>query len=210
MAVAFVNGLNNSNTAPGTTVPVTYTPTAGNMVIIVVGTTTTLSGAFTIVDNHSNSLTANTIITDKAYLFSYIAPASVTGFTITFPSTGPTVNVTLGEYSGASTFGATNTASSGTAQTSGSISVTATMDNSWLISGFSDGTGTFSALTGTLREQAGTASKIGLIDNAGTGAGLTITNLLSFGSSSAWNAFAIEIGTPIIATAGFWGSVGTF
>lgn len=200
MAIAFVSGATTGTTSAVTTLSVTYAPTAGNIVIVTVGTSGT--SAMTCADSSNNPLTpgpskTNTVICNTFY---YTAASGITGFTASW-TTGSPVNIAVAEYSGVSSVNANlagNTAS-GTSTTA-TITVTTQDSNDWIVGGEVSNTQVITQTVGTARETIGTAApKLKIADNTVAAAGaVSLTGTLT---SAAWAIAVIELRT-VAAPAG--------
>jgi nitrogen fixation protein FixH len=191
------NSGNKVNCTANTTCTITYSPAAGNRVVLWIDTGVAV-GSLACADNNSNSLTAGPVKTNGVGInlagFYGVAITGATGYTCTW-TTSTTAAVVVEDYSGSSSFNASlagNTAS-GTS-TSATITVTTEDSNDWVVCGISDGINALTVTVGNSRQATtGGASKTVLLDNTVVSPGsVTCTATLT---SSAWAAAVIELRT---------------
>lgn len=197
MAITFVNGTKN-NATTNTTITGTYTPTAGNTVIVFLSVISSATNV-TCKDNNNHFLTAGPTATNgTTHLFSFYMLGSnsgATSFICNWTTTG-ICSITVEEYSGVSLINA-GLAGNSTTGTSAIASITVTTEdnNDWIVCGLVDAGNTLTASTGNSRQQviAGTSARQILMDNTVVTAGsVTCSATLT---SSAWAAVAIELRT---------------
>jgi len=190
MAIAAVGGGNNSSAVGVITLTVTYSPTAGNTVLLWFNVGGAVTG-LTVQDNHGNLLTAGPTLGNLASFYQTNVPAVTTSYTANW-TTAQQCSLVLEEYSGApnvNAVGATNSGSSATA----TISLAITAANNFIVAGMGSAN-TLTASVGTQRQQttAGTG-RATLLDNTNATAGTSVTCTCTL-TSAAWNAIALEIG----------------
>ncbi len=193
MAIAFISGAIN-NGAGVQTVSVTYSPTAGNLVIVSLGFTVTPSNV-TCLDNFNNPLTAGPSLTATitGACFYYTAAAGVTSFTASW-TTASGVNIACAEYSGV--LGGVNknlagNTASGTSATA-TITVTTEDSNDYIVGALVSNVNVITMTVGTLRENApAAAAKLKIADNTVASPGaVTLTGTLT---SAAWVIVVLEL-----------------
>lgn len=200
MAITFVNGTGVC-TLVGASAAFSYSPTAGNYVVIGVdgGSGATYT---TCTDNNGHALSLITNLSvgsNSVYLFAGVATAGATGYTAHSSNASFAFGVLM-EYSGPTGFGANNT-NSGTS-TLGTISITSTGANSWVVAPIFTGTNrTFTSATGNLRETNTNNGGVG-VDNTAVSSGTSITCSININLSTAWVACAVELLAPAPASAG--------
>jgi len=191
---SWVGGAKNDATGSVTTITVTYSPTAGNTLVIFLETAPVSGGSCA--DNNSNALTVGPTISATEYQSSYYGTAitGATSYTCTW-TTSTEAGIVLGEYSGvssvnASLSGNTNSGNSATA----SVTVTTQDANDWIACGLGDSSDMLTGSVGTQREQvAASTKKITLVDNTSSSAGsLTCAATLT---STGWVGIALELRT---------------
>lgn len=195
MAVAFVNSGKATNATTGATnITVTYSPTAGNYVVVVVS----LSAAVTspsCKDQNSNALTCVLFNSGKGIICYGPAVTGATSYEAQW-TTSADASIVIGEYSGVVGVGTNNTATG--SSTSISVTVVTTFVNSWIVAAMTQGSGTntFTASVGNLRvqEQGGsaTANTCAINDNSGTSIGSSVVNTTTCLSNS-WAAYGLEL-----------------
>jgi hypothetical protein len=192
-SVAYVGGATASNSGTaGTSLTVTYSPTAGNQVVLGImfaAAVTSLSCA----DQNSNALTLNTH-ENNAYEFYGTAIAGATSFKCQW-TTSAKASEAVAEYSGVVGVG-TNGINSGSS-TSSSISVTTTKSNSFIVAIFGNGVNaTYTATSGNLRQNisggAGNSNAVAIMDNTAAIAGTSVTDTATV-PTGAWNAVGLEL-----------------
>lgn len=193
MAIAFVSGAKNS-AASAATNTVTYAPTAGHAVIVFLNVAGAIT-AITVKDNLGNTLTAGPTVTNTTQIasFYYFAPSGVTSFVATW-TTSRTSSLVAAEYSGAAFINASLSGNTATgSSTAPTITVTTNDSNNFVVAGLGDAALTFTATTGTSREQVTTTPRMLALDNTVASAG-SVTCAAS-SSTTAWTAVAIELRT---------------
>lgn len=202
MAIAFVGGATNGSSTAVTTLSVTYSPAAGNTVIVSISTGGA-PGAGSCSDSNSASLTQGPSIanTDTVVMFYYTAGSGVTSLTANW-TTARIANISVVEYSGVGSVNAAlagNTASGTSAAPS--ITVTTQDNNDWVVASFVTVLQTMTTTTGTQREQVaiGGNPRLTTADNTVATAGsVTIAGTIT---SAAWAVALIELRT-VSAAAG--------
>lgn len=202
MAIAFVNGANStSSTTAGTSKTITYSPVAGNTLIVFgFGVGVAVSNVTDNATGGSSSYSqlagpqTNTVTSTCWGTAPGGVKSGVTTITITFASS--TRNTcSLVEYSGVKGFGVAVT---GTGSSTTPFGTATTQDaNNFLVMGLTrQGTSTWSANTGNLREsQTGAGSTTpgqGTVDNTVASPG-SVTCRATISSSGAWAASGIEL-----------------
>ncbi len=208
MSISFQGGTSNT-AASAATITATYSPTAGNLVVIFV----TVGGAvsnMTVVDNTGNAVFAGTTIngsfpntagTGYIYAFCGVAIAGATSYTVTW-TTSQVSSIVLGEYSGVEAvyLGIPGTSplyyNTGTSTTA-SLGALPTLDNGdWVVGGMANNsTAALSAIAvSNIRQNSGTArtavcclADSGAVATANTSQTLQAT----VGSSVAWGCFGL-------------------
>lgn len=212
MAISPIGGAVNHTTSV-VALATNYSPIAGNIVIVGVGTRnagTPNTSAMSVQDNLSNFLTAGPAIADagvatfkNVYLFYYTAPLGVTSFTASWTTTAGAVSVFIEEYSGAA--GGVNPVGAATsvASTTANVSLVSTQANSF-VSGvlyFPDNTNLGTLTSGNSQQSINISTFRGrLADNTAASSGTTVslTNTLT---AADWMAAAVEL-LPNISAGG--------
>lgn len=188
------------------TITITYSPVAGNYVVIGIATNTATT-TITCTDNNSNALTlvsssnpGNTVFT---YLFEGIAQASATSYTVTLSPSRKCAAV-LAEYSGGSSL-----SNLGVYATGGIYPATLTVSslavaNGWVIGAVAtvDGAITYTSVQGNVREQIALGSSTVAIcigDNTGPTAGNAVSFETTFSGVLNWDFVGFEL-DPLVAT----------
>jgi hypothetical protein len=204
MAINYISGAVNSASTSVNTISVTYSPTAGNTLVVFVGINVSNAG-LTVVDNLSNSLTAGPTLTLGTSISSschyYTVPSGVTSITASW-TTNRECGIVVLEYSGVV---AVNASLSGNAvdgtSASPSITVTSQDANDYIVAGFVCSQ-VFTMSTGTQRQHVASGTHNYCGDNTSSTAG-SIT-LGGSQTSANWIALAIElrasIGTPGVSS----------
>jgi len=209
MAIAFVGGaFSTASTTAGTSKTISYTPAAGNTLIVfgfgvgvaISNVTDTAGNVYTRQNTDvTNSVTASIWATAPGKALTHASNV----ITVTFASSTRNTVVVV-EYSGVNAFGtaASNTGSS----TTPTISITTHDNNNLIIAGMTrQGTSTWTANVGTLREnQAGPGSTTpggGVVEHASATPAST-TDTATISSSGSWAVQGIELRSiaPISAT----------
>jgi hypothetical protein len=187
-----------------TSLAVTYSPTAGNQVIVAVSFGATNVNSPAVRDNNNNALSPNGILVHIAMLEG-VAVAGATGYTASWNNASK-ASICVEEYSGVSTVGALNVNSNSGTSTAPSISVTTTANNSWIVASFGVAANvTFTATTGNLRQQigggTGNNNTNAIFDNSATSSGTLVTSTGTI-ANNPWDALALELkptggGTPV-------------
>jgi hypothetical protein len=195
MAVSFVNkAVATNGTTGATSIAVSYSPTAGNYVVVIVSLSATVTSP-SVKDQNSNALTVSLFNSGKSIIAYGAAVSGATTYTASW-TTSADASICIGEYSGVVGVGTTNSATG--SSTTISVSLTSTFLNSWAVCGMTQGSGTntFTASVGNLRcqEQGGsaTANTCAINDNSGTSIGSSIVNTCTCLSNS-WSAFSVEL-----------------
>jgi hypothetical protein len=200
MAIAYVgSGGNQSTTSSITSLAITYSSTAGNMLFCAgFQMNNTSSNITSIQDSASNSWTLYQSFSNGSCFGAYVLSASaVTSITLNFTGgIGEVVSAIVGEYSGVSGLGGTSpffVQGNGNTSPVGGAETLST--GQWLVwiawDRFSGTTNTltFAADTGNLRRQNTTVGgqsdswNIGLIDNSGAGSVTANATVTSSGGS---------------------------
>jgi hypothetical protein len=194
MAIAAVNGAKNSSSSGVTTLSVTYSPTAGNLVIVGLFFSATVS-SLVVKDSLGNTLSAgpNEV---NSYLFYETGLASgITGFTATWTGSAQ-VGMAVEEYSGATSVNtappAGSTIADGTSA-SATISTYIGVANNFIVAVMGSAN-TLTTSVGNQRQQTTTGSaRVTLQDNTAATAYTSVTNTATLTSAS-WYICAVEIG----------------
>ena len=185
-----------------TTLAATYSPTAGNIVVVGVGTGGA-SSALSVTDNLSNTLTAGPSITngqgaDISYLFYYTAPSGVTGFTAHWTGTANAA-IYLEEYSGA--LGGVNPVGGSNASTAVpaspvTISLISSQNNSFVVGSlYFPGNPNLGTLTaGNSRQSLNDGGDTGrLADNTAASSGTSVSLTNTINANQGWAVTAVEL-----------------
>lgn len=196
MAIAFVNsGVNQTTNSFVSSLGITYTPTAGNWVIVIAELGGGANTPFTCKDNNNNALTLYNNM--GAYLLFYgQATSGATSYTVNWATNTAYAAVVLLEYSGVGGIGVTafNNGSNSTA----TISITTSGPNSWMIVNFCNNIANtvFTGSLGNLRAQQqttlGSTPSICGMDNTTASSGATLTATATT-SNANWLALALEL-----------------
>lgn len=179
-----------------------YSPTAGNVVVVFVSTNSQ-SSAYCRDNNFHTYFPGPTSSSGTSVEFSFYAFASsgTTAINCLWPSQ-VSGTIQLEEYSGASSVnvGLTGNSANGSSGTA-TLSVTTQDNNDYVVFGLSDKSNTLTTTVGTQRQNSSSTASQALIDaTSGTPALVTATATLT---SSNWNALAIELRTTT-PPAGVW------
>jgi hypothetical protein len=200
MAISFVGGA-SAVSSSGSTVAVTYSPTAGNTVIVLVSCTSTqsVSGVVDNATGGSSTYTQQVTVAngcDVEIWSTTVNGAKAGATTITATVTGSTQKpvACVVEYSGVTNFG--NTANNTGATTPLTVTITAQDNNSVLIAGYGQKySGTFTQITGNLREKSGPSSNgnvnCAIVEDAVVAAGSAVISL--HGTTVNYGAVALEL-----------------
>ena len=204
MAIGFVGGSSNT-AASATTVSATYSPTAGNIIIVYVPVGASVT-AISVADQNGNALAPGPVVSSSqqpvaagtGFLYGFwgIAQAGATSYTATW-TTSRVSSIVLGEYSGVQAINlalATNSAT-GTSATA-TITPTTTDANDWLVCGMANNsTDGFTAIAGSnLREStSGVTACAALVDSGVVAVAGATTVKATIAASVAWGAFAIQL-----------------
>lgn len=189
MAITPVGGGQNGTASSVTTISVTYSPTAGNTVLVYLST-----GAATgiaIKDNHGNSLTqlgtvGNTLA--NIWCFGGVAAATVTSFVATW-TTALNCAIIVEEYSGVTSIG---TAVGNSGSTSPATLTKVVAAGSFLVGAVDSRTATPTTATGTQRQiHTATSPMSALADNTSAPGGSISVSFT--GTTVSWAAIAIEL-----------------
>jgi hypothetical protein len=207
MAIAFVNGT-TVHTASGTTLTLTYSPTAGNFVMVVV---TSDSGSpstqMVCKDNNGNVLPLVQEMTQRGdshggAQFCGIAVTGATGYTVTWSGASSTT-AAIAEWSGVVSVGAFSKTEGG-ATTTWSNAQNITQPGNVIATGF--GFCTINATTttttaGTLREALGSGNDYAsIIDNTNTSGSPTTAGGVIGGTPFTWSCASVELVAKVTAT----------
>ena len=203
MAIAYVNSaFSTSSTTAGTSKTISYTPTAGNTLIVfcfgvgvaatkVTDTKANLYQPY--VPPTTSTVTATTFICRSCN-------GGATTITVTFASSTRNTVVVV-EYSGALEVGKTNTATG--SSTAPSVAITTQDNNNVVCAGMTtEGTSTWALSVGTAlrNSQVGggaTTPGGGVIDNTSATPAST-TETATLGTTGAWVAHAVELRTVVV------------
>jgi hypothetical protein len=196
MAIAAVGGANNNSAGANvTTLSVTYSPTAGDTVVLFFITNNTIAG-LVVKDSAGNTLTQSTAIGFSGNFTCWYqnnSPAGITGYTATWTN-AVNAGIAVEEYSGAAGgVNATNNATAAATSATASVADTIMQANNFIVAGMASGQ-TLTATVGTQRQQvtAG-AARVTLQDNTSASVA-SVTNTATQPSSSAWACIAVELG----------------
>ena len=206
-SITFVQTASNSATS-GTTVAVTITTTGGNQLVLC---------SFSVTVHISSISSANSWAqqsgvqqgsgTTECWTPTVLSSTAETSITVTYNSTIVDSAVIVGEYSGALSYGLTNTASNASTTTQ-TISITTQDNNNFVVAGLGIPTSaTVTIQTGTERafKAVGAADQLWLVDNtSSTPASVTCSTTTA--AVHAYGAAAIELRTT--TGAALIGSVG--
>jgi hypothetical protein len=202
MAIAYISGANNSATTSVTTITATYSPTAGNMVVVGVAFPATPGSSPVVKDNLGNTLTPGPSQGTAPYIYTFAqspAPSGVTGYTATWTG-GQNAGIAVAEYSGPANSGVDVThgiATTAVNSTSASLSVPLDGANDFVVMVACSISGNLTTSVGNQRQQATTGGiRITLQDNTGTTAGASVTNTCTQASASWICAAAVTVGGP--------------
>ena len=196
MAIAAVGGANNNSAGANvSTLSVTYSPTAGNTVVLFFITNNTVTG-LVVKDSAGNTLkesTAQGFSGNFTCWYQNNSPAGITGYTATWTN-GVNAGIAVEEYSGAAGgVNATNNATAAATSATASVADTIMQANNFIVAGMASGQ-TLTATVGTQRQQvAAGAARVTIQDNTSATIG-SITNTATQPSSSAWACIAVELG----------------
>jgi len=201
MAIAYVGGAHTtSDNSYGATVSVTYTPTAGNYVLIMLQQENNITQA-SCKDNNNNviALLTNVPVRGNTYgmaVFLAKATAGATSFTIIWTTNGHPC-AAIAEYSGAASIGASTT-NTGSATTFSNAQSVTTAGNLILsaVGIFVAGNPTAAAIsTGTKRQDSGaaTAYNESILTENTNGSGNTVVGTQTGGSSLQWGIASVEL-----------------
>lgn len=175
MAIAFVNSAINGGSSV-TSVAVTYSPSAGNTLVVGVALLTTGFTVTSVTDNAGNvyklkdfqNKTVNICRVEVWWCHNIVG--SPTSITANLSGTAGQAIIAVGEYSGIAADGLIFSNTGSTALTTNTVN--STDANSWSVSFFAaSGSGTFTASVGTLRQS--------LVQGAALGGGLIDTTTAS-------------------------------
>lgn len=224
MSIAWVGGTSNS-AASAATITATYSPTAGNMVIVFVTVGGSVTG-LSVQDNNGNYLGPGPVVntsqvpvaagTGFMYAFWAVAVTGATSYVANW-TTSQVSSIVVGEYSGVGAILltlATNNAT-GTSTTAG-ITPTTTDTNAVLVCGIANNsTVGFSAVGGSnLRENSGNAhaAVCCLVDSGAVAINTAQLVKATQGSSVAFGILAFELrpfaGQPYTVTTYTMGATG--
>lgn len=192
MAIAQVGGTTNNSGSNVSTLSATYSPTAGNTLVLLLNTSAAIT-ALTVQDSHGNNLTAGPVQGNLRMFYQFGVPATVTGYTASW-TTAVQVSIAVEEYSGVGGVN-TNFAANHTSATSASASIVTAIvaANNWIVAGFGEGANSFTTTVGTNRQNTTASSaRVELQDNTSASIG-NVTNTATL-PSSAWTAVSIELG----------------
>jgi hypothetical protein len=205
MAIAFVGGATNRSSTSFSSLAITYSPTAGNTVIIAAAIDTTTGNISSISDNATGGSSVyssvNSVLNStRAVLWSTAAggiKAGVTTITINFSATLPSDGAVLDvEYSGVLRLGQNATKTGSGSAVSQQPGFTTQDANNVVLAIIGANTTGFAAVSGTnLRESTtSTISRNGaLIDQAVASAGTNPTLKVTNTSANAWAGVFFEL-----------------
>jgi hypothetical protein len=195
MAIAAVGGANsNSASVNVSTLSVTYSPTAGNTVVLFFITNGTITG-LVVKDSAGNTLTKSTATGFSGNFTCWYqnnCPAGITGYTATWTN-AVNAGMAVEEYSGAAGgVNATNTATNAATSGTSTVSDTVLQANNFIVAGFASSQ-TATTTVGTQRQQvAAGGARVTLQDN--TSATVASVTNTATQTSTAWAAIAVELG----------------
>lgn len=214
----YVGGNKNTDTTgTATSITVTYSPTAGNCVVIGLGASTTLTVSsikdnnntvyqFFGVPNFNNSSDFNTMSV------ACNIGSGITSFTATFTA-GPSLFMGVVEESGFQNFGVftSNSSASNVAPPGGATLTTQAANNAIVVLVSTNvGVGqTMSSGTGTLRQSAAYGGRVaGMADNTTASAGTSLTASVNWtGGNAPFTATGVELSTSPMNLVQFTGGV---
>jgi hypothetical protein len=215
MYITYINSAGaNSGSSTVSSQTVNYSPTPGNLIAVCLDVVSTITG-LACADNNGNGLVQLTGGGTARFMFYGIAQPGATSYTVTW-TTNVKASMIVGEYSGGSTIGVTNQASSGTS-TSPALTVTPLSTSSLIIAmiGYTSPTITVGPpQQGTVRLTENNPSanaSVALIDVISNGAGVATTVSATLSSSVGWGMYGFEfvpnlLFTPPTITSEFhWG-----
>ena len=207
MAIAYVGGANNSATTSVTTITATYSPTAGNMVVLGVAFPATPGSSPVVKDNLGNTLTPGPSQGTAPYVYTFAqspVPSGVTGYTATWTG-GQNAGIAVAEYSGPAGSGVdVSHGIATTAVNSASCSLSVTLDaaNDFVVMAACSYGGTLTTSVGNQRQQTTTGGvRITLQDNTGTTTGASVANTCTQASANWICAAAVTVGGPGLSRA---------
>jgi hypothetical protein len=195
MPIAFVQGAVGSFHSTNGTISATIN--AGDTVVVVISVSTSTSpSGVTVSDSGGSTYTLRSTL-GNVFIFTTAAGGALASTSVTVSmATSAWVVVSIGDYSGVSSLGATSSNfGSGTAPF---VTVSVANSGSWLVGGFGGyGKSTVSSATGSLRESqlAGSGSPGNwvsgtLVDNTGS---TSDTCSITLSSSESWQVAAAEL-----------------
>jgi len=195
MAIAFVNGGNNGSASTVSTISVTYSPTQGNTVVVLLSINAGATG-ITVVDSNSAGLTlgpsqvAGTV--EQAYY--YTAGSGVTSFTASW-TTAAQCNMVVLEYSGVGSVNAGLTGNVTTGSSATASGTVTTQDNNDWITGAIVSVNPVTVTAGNLRKSAvvGNLKTYGVDNTVATAGSVSLTGTLT---SAGWIVLIIELRVP--------------
>lgn len=208
MAIAFVNGTTATGAASVATL--TYSPTAGNMLVIIASCPNTQT-IQSVVDNATGGSTTYTKKVGQANSATdvemWTVPLSgvksgVTTITVTTTGASVAIRAAVAEYSGVLAFGNTNSAST-VASVNYTSALTTAKNNSFAVAGFAgNNNSSYTSVAGSnLREStAAAASKnVALVDSGSVSAGAQTLKVTS-NTSVAYVTVALELQSVAAST----------
>ena len=201
MAISPIGGTTAGGTLV-TTLAATYSPAAGNIVVLGVGTGGAASG-LSVVDNLSHPLTAGPTITNGQgsgilSLFYYTAPSGVTGLTANWTGTANAA-IYLEEYSGA--LGGVNPIGASNASTAvpvgpATVSLISSQNNSFIVGAlyFPSNPSLGTLTSGNSRQPRDVSGSRGIFADktaASSGTSVSLTNTVNSGQG--WEAAVVEL-----------------
>lgn len=182
-----------TQSTPVTTITITYTPTAGNTVVLFLQSNGI--SAVTVQDNHGNALTAGatSILNGGAQsrVFYGTAAATVTGYTASW-TTSSGMGISIEEYSGVISVSAALTGNTATGSSSPATISQVVPANSMIVAGFDTRTSSPTATVGTQRQISTAANPQHiLMDNSTVGA-QTLSCACTF-TALTWSAAALVL-----------------
>jgi hypothetical protein len=195
MAIAAVGGANNVSASNVTTLTVSRTVTAGNIVVLFI----VFSGAVSslvVKDNNNVALTAASS-QPNLFCYYYTAGSGVTSFTATW-TTAVQVSMAVEEYSGAAGVDNNFTFHNSGSSTTPTQAIQLIAANDWAVCGLA-ASNTITGTVGNQRQQTTTSSaRLTLMDN--TAASITSVSCTgSMASSVGWLACGVILGGPSTA-----------
>lgn len=199
-----ISAIVGSTTAATTTSTLAYVPTAGNTVVLAIGTNGPPGGT-TCQDSGAVSMTIVAGVTNGSHvtLFYYTAGPGVTGFTCSWVTLRAYAFVVI-EYSLVGAVNAVPSPGTSTGATSpATISPVSTLGNDLMVAAFvRPTTTTWGTSTGTLRVSGGNTSvSIAVVDNTTATPATTVTEAATLSPAGNWPGVVVEL-LPITTSLG--------